>query len=179
MTPISDSLYCGKGFGYAFYGCSLVDARYGWSLRVETIDILKRVDWALYMSISPGMKLQRQRQKERERKYHDDWFQKYGFKSKVATPQPKPPFYWVNQAITQAQVKGDPKILEKNRLAGKKIGKEVGRGKKIKNFGLQMKLQKIITSFYQIIRKKILWSKKINYLKNNIIKSLDKSKFNQ
>ena len=76
-------------------------------------------------------------------------------------------------------MKGDPKILEKNGLAGKKIGKEVGRGKKIKNFGLQMKLQKIITSFYQIIRKKILWSKKINYLKNNIIKSLDKSKFNQ
>ena len=42
-----------------------------------------------------------------------------------------------------------------------------------------MKLQKIITSFYQIIRKKILWSKKINYLKNNTIKSLDKPKFNQ
>ena len=76
-------------------------------------------------------------------------------------------------------MKGDPKILEKNGLAGKKIGKEVGRGKKIKNFGLQMKLQKIITSFYQIIRKKILWSKKINYLKNNIIKSLDKPKFNE
>ena len=71
--------------------------------------------------------------------------------------------------LPRPQVKGDPKILEKNGLAGKKI----------KNFGLQMKLQKIITSFYQIIRKKILWSKKINYLKNNIIKSLDKSKFNQ
>ena len=81
--------------------------------------------------------------------------------------------------LPRPQVKGDPKILEKNGLAGKKIGKEVGRGKKIKNFGLQMKLQKIITSFYQIIRKKILWSKKINYLKNNIIKSLEKSKFNQ
>ena len=61
MTPISDSLYCGKGFGYAFYGCSLVGARYGWSLRVETVDILKRVDWALYRSISPGMKLHRER----------------------------------------------------------------------------------------------------------------------
>ena len=67
MTPISDSLYCGKGFGYAFYGCSLVDARYGWSLRVETIDILKRVDWTLYRSISQGMKVQRERERERER----------------------------------------------------------------------------------------------------------------
>ena len=104
-------------------------------MRVETIDILKRVDWALYRSISPGMKLHRQRERERERERGNIMvigFRNMNLSQKwwLYSPGPALLLCQLGNYLSPKWKKG-PKILEKNGLAGKKkLEKKWVAGKK-------------------------------------------------